>query len=43
MKMADRIYMLENGSIIESGSHGELMLSGDKYAEMFALQAEKYR
>lgn len=42
-RMADRIYMLEKGSIIEEGSHDELMALGGKYAEMFNLQAEKYR
>ncbi len=41
-RMADRIYMLEEGSIIESGSHDELMKLDGKYAEMFNLQAEKY-
>ena len=39
---ADRILMMENGKIIESGSHDELMSLGGKYAEMFNLQAEKY-
>lgn len=39
---ADKIFMMENGKIIESGSHEELMASGGKYAEMFNLQAEKY-
>lgn len=42
-RMADRIYMFENGSIIESGSHEELMEQNGKYAEMFHLQAEKYQ
>ncbi len=42
-KMADRIYMFENGSLIESGSHNELMSANSKYAEMFLLQAKKYR
>jgi ATP-binding cassette subfamily B protein len=42
-RMADRIYMFENGAIIESGSHEELMEQNGKYAEMFRLQAEKYR
>lgn len=41
--MADRILMLENGQIIEEGSHAELMELGGKYAEMFEKQAEKYR
>lgn len=42
-RMADRIYMLEKGEIIEEGSHEELMNLDGKYAEMFNLQAEKYR
>ncbi len=41
--MADVIYMLENGEIVESGSHEELMAMNGKYAYMFNLQAEKYR
>ncbi len=39
---ADRIFMMEKGRIIESGSHEELMSMNGKYAEMFRLQAEKY-
>lgn len=39
---ADRIFMMEKGKIIESGSHEELMNLKGKYAEMFNLQAEKY-
>ena len=42
-RIADRILMLENGKIIESGTHDELMALGGKYAEMFNLQAEKYK
>lgn len=40
---ADRIYMFDNGRIIESGSHDELIARGGKYAEMFNLQAEHYK
>lgn len=41
--LADRIIMLEKGQIIEEGSHEDLMKSGGKYAEMFNMQAEKYK
>ena len=41
--MADEIYMLEKGEIIEHGSHDELMSLDGKYAYMFRLQAEKYK
>lgn len=40
---ADRIYVMENGSIVESGTHNELMNKNGKYAYMFNLQAEKYQ
>ncbi len=40
---ADRIFMMEKGRIIESGSHEELMKLGGQYAYMFNLQAEKYQ
>lgn len=40
---ADRIYVMENGRIIESGSHEELMNLNGTYAYMFNLQAEKYK
>ncbi|MCL2722545.1 MAG: ABC transporter ATP-binding protein/permease [Treponema sp.] len=42
-KMADKIYMFENGSLIESGSHESLLTLNGKYAKMYQLQAEKYR
>lgn len=40
--MADRIYMLEQGRVIETGNHKELMELEGKYAQMFRMQAEKY-
>ena len=41
--VADRIFYMENGEIVESGSHDELMDLNGKYAYMFNLQAEEYR
>lgn len=40
--LADKILYLENGRLVEQGSHDELMKQGGRYAEMFRLQAEKY-
>jgi len=41
-KDADRIILLENGGIAESGTHDELISKGGKYSEMWRIQAEKY-
>lgn len=41
-RMADQIIMLENGEIVERGSHEALMESGGKYAFMYKIQAEPY-
>lgn len=40
---ADRIFVMENGEIIESGSHADLMAMNKTYAKMFNMQAEKYK
>ena len=42
-RVADRFFYMENGEIVESGSHDELMDLNGKYAYMFNLQAEEYR
>lgn len=39
---ADRIIMLENGRIIEEGTHDELLSRKGKYAEMWQAQAGRY-
>ena len=41
-RIADKIYMLENGKIVEQGSHEELLKQNGKYAQMWHTQAEKY-
>ncbi len=41
-KDADRIILLENGSIAESGTHSELLANGGTYADMWNVQADKY-
>lgn len=42
VRMADRILFLENGQLLELGSHEELLAKGGKYAELFQLQAQGY-
>src|SRR4029079_4406665 len=39
VKNADKTLMLENGKIIEQGSHRELMHLNGKYAELYKMQA----
>ncbi len=40
--LADTIYFLENGQVIEQGTHQALMAQNGKYAEMFRIQARNY-
>jgi ATP-binding cassette subfamily B protein len=42
-RKADKILVLEEGRLIEAGTHDELMLLGGQYAELFELQAASYR
>ncbi|KYF68062.1 ABC transporter ATP-binding protein [Sorangium cellulosum] len=42
VRMADRILVLDGGRIVEEGTHDDLVARGQRYARMFALQAEGY-
>jgi ATP-binding cassette, subfamily B, bacterial len=42
VRSADRIYVLEAGKVVESGSHDQLMALGGLYADLFTLQAKAY-
>jgi ATP-binding cassette subfamily B protein len=43
VRMADQIVVLQDGRIIERGSHDELMRMNGHYAQLFSLQAKGYR
>ena len=42
VRNADRIHILEAGSIVESGTHEELMALGGRYARMYEVQARAF-
>jgi ABC-type multidrug transport system fused ATPase/permease subunit len=42
VRHADRICVLENGAVIELGTHEELMALGGRYRTMFDLQAQRF-
>lgn len=42
VKNCDKVFMLENGRLIEEGSHGQLMKLGGSYAQMYKKQAMNY-
>jgi ATP-binding cassette subfamily B protein len=42
-RLADRILVLENGTLLESGTHQELLKADGRYAELFNLQAKGYQ
>jgi len=43
VRMADRILVLEKGTMLEAGTHEELLAKNGQYAELFHLQAKNYK
>jgi len=43
VRMADTIVVLDGGTIVERGSHDQLVAAGGRYATLFSLQARGYR
>jgi ATP-binding cassette subfamily B protein len=42
VRHADRIVVIDEGRIVEDGSHAELLATGGRYAAMFTLQASRF-
>lgn len=43
VRMAERIFVIEDGRLVEQGGHEELLSLNNRYAELFNRQAEAYR
>jgi ATP-binding cassette, subfamily B, bacterial len=43
VRMADRIIVVQHGTVVEDDTHEVLVAQGGLYATLFALQAEGYR
>jgi len=42
VRMADKIYVLEHGRVVEEGTHSALVASGGLYAALWSMQASTY-
>jgi ATP-binding cassette, subfamily B, bacterial len=42
VRMADRIYVLDAGRVVQTGTHDDLLAAGGLYSELFGLQAAGY-
>jgi ATP-binding cassette, subfamily B, bacterial len=43
VRIADRIAVIDDGRVTELGTHKELLAAGNRYAQLFELQASGYR
>ena len=43
VRIADRIAVIDDGRVTELGTHDELLAAGNRYAQLFELQASGYR
>ena len=43
VRFADLIVVINNGRVVETGTHGQLIAAGGLYAELYDLQASSYR
>lgn len=43
VRIADKIAVIDDGRVVELGSHQELLAAGNRYARLFELQASGYR
>ena len=42
-RFCDRIIMLDNGNIVEEGTHQELLDKGGKYYQLYEVQSKYYK
>jgi ATP-binding cassette subfamily B protein len=43
VRMADWVIVLDAGTVLEQGTHAELIAASGRYAELYTMQAERYR
>jgi ABC-type multidrug transport system fused ATPase/permease subunit len=42
VQLADRIVVMRDGTVVEQGSHAELLRQGGEYARLWFAQAKRY-
>jgi ATP-binding cassette subfamily B protein len=43
LHLADRVYVMADGQVVESGSHDDLIRAGGLYARLYSLQVQAYK